>query len=635
MSFESRGYLVPPTGHSHRGGQFRSIIHRNAFHSRANAFRVPSRHARAKAVRAVGHFFPAGADNALTGAFSYGTVFSARRFYMKRTLPVFGPLASLALLAAFFSPAFARSEDLQGSASPMVVATHPAFELADIHLSTRKKVTGMSGGFLDGDHYIVHHATVAELIAKAYGFPARKVVGGPISIMNYRYDVIAKAPPDTSDDVVTAMLRNLLAERFKLVVHVESISLPAHLVTAPEGAIKMKQSEGSKTPGCRSDLSSDAPPPAGTPVTFSCRAESMTEFVGFLHEIMSNPTQPEVDATDLKGLWDFDFSALYPPRTSTESASNIEAIEKQLGLKIEAGRSMQAVLTVDSVSDSPMPNPPNVATLLLPASAKFAVASIKRSSPDSKELLGHVGNGQVILTGATLHFLINFAFDLNNETIVNAPKWLDQDKFDIAAAVTPPDATSGVVSNPLFNDEDLPEMTKKLLEERFGIKWHIEDRPADAYVLLAINPRMKKADPLFHSGCKEGPGPDGKDPRIATPVLGRLISCQNMTMAQLADELPLRSTGYIKIPMFDATGITGAYDFVLSFSGYSQVGGINEWSLNRPPSGSPNAVHLVVPPGGLLLSDAIEQQLGLRLEKQKRPTPMLVIDHINEVPKPH
>ena len=104
-------------------------------------------------------------------------------------------------------------------------------------------------------------------------------------------------------------------------------------------------------------------------------------------------------------------------------------------------------------------------------------------------------------------------------------------------------------------------------------------------------------------------------------------------MAQFAEMLPRSSNGYIKIPVFDSTGLTGNYDFVLSFSGYSQVGGINGYSLPTPtPADTAVGSTSADPTGGLLLFDAIKQQLGLRLEKQKHLFPMVVLNHINRKP---
>jgi len=169
-----------------------------------------------------------------------------------------------------------------------------------------------------------------------------------------------------------------------------------------------------------------------------------------------------------------------------------------------------------------------------------------------------------------------------------------------------------------------------LLIERFNMKVHMEDREVNAYTLIAVNPKMKKADPTNRTGCKEGPGPDGKDPRIATPILARLLNCQNMTMAQLAEALPTQAGGYIFSPVKNATGLEGAYDFTLSFS---PVGLLNSGANNTTVPGSTSDASTASDPSGALsLFDAISKQLGLKLEKQKRMSPVLVIDHIDEKP---
>jgi uncharacterized protein (TIGR03435 family) len=160
------------------------------------------------------------------------------------------------------------------------------------------------------------------------------------------------------------------------------------------------------------------------------------------------------------------------------------------------------------------------------------------------------------------------------------------------------------------------------------MKSHIEDRTIEAFTLVAANPHMTKADPLNRTGCKEGPGPDGKDTRIANPVLGRLVHCQNMTMAQFADQLPNLANGYIFTPVLDSTGLKDAYDFTLSFSGAAQLRGA------KPPSNSANSdpTAAVDPTGGLSLPNAMARQLGVKLVKENRTSPVLVIDHIEEKP---
>jgi uncharacterized protein (TIGR03435 family) len=165
-------------------------------------------------------------------------------------------------------------------------------------------------------------------------------------------------------------------------------------------------------------------------------------------------------------------------------------------------------------------------------------------------------------------------------------------------------------------------MMRAMITERFQMKWHMEDRPVTAYTLVAANPKLKPTpDPTERTRCKEGPGPDGKDPRIASPVLNRLITCQNMTIAQIGDELQRVANGYIYNTVVDSTGLKGSYDFTLSFS-----------SADKILSTADDAANSSDPNGALSVFGAVNKQLGLKLEKTKRPYPVLVIDHIEETP---
>jgi uncharacterized protein (TIGR03435 family) len=127
--------------------------------------------------------------------------------------------------------------------------------------------------------------------------------------------------------------------------------------------------------------------------------------------------------------------------------------------------------------------------------------------------------------------------------------------------------------------------------------------------------------------CGEDPGPDGKDPRIENPVLNRLVTCQNMTMAQIGEKFQEIAAGYIYNPVMDNTGITGRWDFTLSFSSANLTGG---GGMGAPPA--PGGAPPPEPIGAVSLFDAVSKQLGLKLVKQKRPLPVLVIDHIEEKP---
>jgi uncharacterized protein (TIGR03435 family) len=134
---------------------------------------------------------------------------------------------------------------------------------------------------------------------------------------------------------------------------------------------------------------------------------------------------------------------------------------------------------------------------------------------------------------------------------------------------------------------------------------------------------MKGADPNGRVQCVEGPGPDGKDPRVTNPVLDSLLTCRNMTMTRFASMRRGLADDYIHAPVLDATGLDGAYDFTLSFSAAGQLQGGRGGDL---PSAASD------PNGALSLPDAIQKELGLELEMSKRPLKVLVIDHIEAKP---
>jgi uncharacterized protein (TIGR03435 family) len=214
--------------------------------------------------------------------------------------------------------------------------------------------------------------------------------------------------------------------------------------------------------------------------------------------------------------------------------------------------------------------------------------------------------------------------------LVGLPKWADTVKVDLIAKMP---STGAAPTQGIDIDVFRPALLG-LLVDRFKLATHTEERLVDAYTLTAAKPKLKQtADPLLRTNCKEGPGADGKDPRTANPVNGRLLTCQNMTMAQFAEQLPLRASGYIRSDVLDATGLDGAYDFTLNFAANGPAvqngGGGGRGGDAGPAAGTPAAAD---PNGAISPFDALTKQLGLKLEMHKRPMPVIVIDHIEEKP---
>src|SRR2546427_7592474 len=86
-----------------------------------------------------------------------------------------------------------------------------------------------------------------------------------------------------------------------------------------------------------------------------------------------------------------------------------------------------------------------------------------------------------------------------------------------------------------------------------------------AYALVAVKPKLKKADPSSRTGCKQGNAPVVVNfGSFSVPT--RLVTCKNITMAQFADQLQMIAGAYVRYPVLDATGIIGAWDFTFSFT---------------------------------------------------------------------
>jgi uncharacterized protein (TIGR03435 family) len=521
---------------------------------------------------------------------------------------------------------------LSGSAFGQSTETAPKFDIADVHISPKSTVAYMSGGVLRGGRYEIRRATMLDLIRTAYGVDDNsKIQGGPSWLELDRFDVIAKAPPSTTQETAKLMLQALLTDRFQLKIHTDSRPMAALVLSLGKGKPKLKETEG-KGYGCQNPPD-QAPPQAGVipKITLLCRNLTMEAFAPTLRAI-AGENKVVVDKTGLEGAWDFDITLTPPGMLRLAGADGIsvfDIVDKQLGLNLEEQKIPLPVIVVDSANEKPSDNPADVTTALPPPPpAEFEVADIKPSPPGAN--MGGGGlmpGGRVELRGAPLKLLIQVAWNINNpdEMMAGAPKFVDSARFDVIAKAS--SVTSGPASARQIDIDALRLMFQALLIDRFKMKVHYEDRPVAGYVLTAGKPKLQKADPANRTGCHEGPGADGKDPRIAAPVLSRLLTCQNMTIAQLAEQLPNLANGYVHTPVLDSTGLTDPYDFTLSFSAINVLQ--NGVSSQQPAAGGENASD---PSGGVSLPDAMNKQLGIKMEMRKRPMQVLVIDHVEEKP---
>jgi len=543
---------------------------------------------------------------------------------------------------------------LSGAAFGQSPETTPKFEVADVHSSPRTTQLVARGPFYDSGRYELRFATMVDLIRVAYDVDPEKVYGGPNWLEMDRFDVFAKVPPGSSAASRRLMLKALLAERFKLVAHQDSKPMAAFALTAGKHP-QLKEADGSGESGCNFSVQNGGPPQGGGQggqpsviqlpvISYTCRNTSMEAFAAGLLSMAGTGqyfnNKPVVDQTDLKGNWDFVFR--YTPKvpagipTTGESIPLFDAIEKQLGLKLEASTVPLTVVVVDSVNQKPTENSAEALKAFPPLPTEFDVAEIKPST--AAPAGGRGGDGP--RPEITLRALISVAWDItSDEMMPGAPKWLNDDRFDVIAkapsGVAVGDLTPTRTSIPV-NIDALRPMIRSLVVDRFKLVTHTEERPVTTYVLTATKPKLKAADPASRTKWQEGAAPDAKNSKNANPSLGRLVTCQNLTMAQFAALIPSIAPGYVRTEVVDSTGLEGGWDFTFSFSpaGALQLGGGGRRGEGGDGAGPPSGgtIEASDPTGALSLFDALSKQLGLKLEAQKRPMPVLIIDHIERKP---
>lgn len=546
----------------------------------------------------------------------------------------------LSLLSILPASAFAQSTE-----------TASKFEVADVHSSPRTSTPIAQGPFFSNGRYELRFATMRDLVHTAYDVDPERIYGGPSWLEMDRFDIFARVQPGSTVESRRLMLQALLADRFKLVVHKDTRPATAFALTAAKNN-RLQQSDGSGEPGCHLSTENTGSPDGATPgvirlptIVYTCRNTTMASFASQIldmpqaNQILNN--RLVVDQTGLEGAWDFTLK--FTPRVpagipvSGESIPMPAGLEK-IGLKLELAKVPLPVLVVDSVEEKPTANSPEVAKAFPPLPTEFEVADIKLSPPGppggQPNRQPDIKNGRLYLPGMSLKNLILIAWDLNgDEHLVNAPKWLDDDRFDILAkAPTEVNlgdlALGGQRSSISLNIEAIRPMLRSLVIDRFKLVAHTEERPLNGYVLTAPKPKLTKADPAERTKWHEGVDPDAKDAKNINAALGRVVTCQNVTMAQFAEMLPMIAGGYVHSTVVDRTGLKGGWDFTFYFS----PAGALQFNAPRDPNAPGGGLAAQDPNGAISLPDAVAKQLGLKLDQQKLPAQVLVIESVERRP---
>ena len=249
-----------------------------------------------------------------------------------------------------------------------------------------------------------------------------------------------------------------------------------------------------------------------------------------------------------------------------------------------------AILVTASATHAQTPTPPPDQPRLA-----FDVASIRLSSPTQHG----VQDLKTRADGYTASYLpvkmmIAFMYRIPARQIIGGPRWLEDDRYDVEAR-----------ADKKYTVDDLNTMYQNLLADRFHLKFHIETKEANAYVLtIDKNGSKMKVDdqapnynfPITFSGIGVMNGNRVRMPFFCW-MLGQLLQ---------QDERPV----------VDLTGLTGFYDFTLAYLPQNLSQEVHD-NLPREALDRPS------------IFDALKQQLGLKLTAQKGPVQYFVIDHVD------
>ena len=233
-----------------------------------------------------------------------------------------------------------------------------------------------------------------------------------------------------------------------------------------------------------------------------------------------------------------------------------------------------------------------------PEKRTFEVASIK-ANPDPTPVSGAVfmPGGRFEGDNVTVRMLIQLAFGggrpLPNERLVGAPPWIGFDHFNIIATTGP-----GVPKDEAGLTKLRPGYLRGLLEDRFQLKYHWESRQLPAYSLVLARRDGRLGPQLQHrtGDCSADPPCDVRFSGPGSLTLGGPMAYVAETLTRLAGRL-----------VVDRTGLEGLFDVKL------------QWTPETLRDSNPT---------GALLADAVQDQLGLKLESSTGSVDVLVIDHV-------
>jgi uncharacterized protein (TIGR03435 family) len=230
---------------------------------------------------------------------------------------------------------------------------------------------------------------------------------------------------------------------------------------------------------------------------------------------------------------------------------------------------------------------------------KFEAATIKPSPPGTQG--GGVrpapGGRRFVGSGVTLRAYLFVAYQVKPEQIVGGPDWVDSAYYDLNAEAEKPSSI-----------QDLHIMLQNFLVERFKLQFRFEKKEMQAYMLT-----LDKGGPKNLKARPSAPGADFALDRTAEQPFHEKFSAHCVSMNYFTWAL----SSLLDHPIINQTDLGGCFDFEMAFTSELPAGVKEGQVFNGVP----------VDTYGPTIYQALQQQLGLKLEQKKAAVQIMVIDH--------
>jgi uncharacterized protein (TIGR03435 family) len=221
--------------------------------------------------------------------------------------------------------------------------------------------------------------------------------------------------------------------------------------------------------------------------------------------------------------------------------------------------------------------------------AAFEVASVKPSQPGRQSI--ETGPSSLTMRSIRMNACIGWAFNIQDPQVIG-PNWLNDVAFDIFAKSAEP-----------ATEAELLTMLQTLLADRFRLTFHREVKEIPALVLVVsskghkLKPAEKPGEPSFRTGKMS-------------------LTGEGATLGELTQFL----SHELREPVIDQTGLKGLFNYTLDINAY-----VTDEIRKSGGDGPPLEANSII-------AQAMQEQLGLKVEAKKTPVSVLIVEHLEKSP---